>query len=64
MTKRTCNLNPIYTMEQYNNYTEAMQLLWVVSPNYLNHVGGHKPIDNPEYRSNNQCGYYSVRTHR
>ena len=62
--ERTYNLNPIYAIEQYSNHTEAMPLLWVVSTNYLNHVSGHKPIDNMKYRSNNQFGYYSVRTHR
>ena len=33
MTKKTYNLNPIYTIEQYNSHTEAMPLIWVVSLN-------------------------------
>ena len=42
MTKRTYHLYPIYTIEQYNNYTTTMPLLWVVSPNKA-----EKPVRRP-----------------
>ena len=35
ITKRTYNLNPIYTIEQYNNHAGAVSQLWMVSSNYL-----------------------------
>ena len=35
-------LNPTYTIEQYNNHTATMPLLWVVSPNKAG-----KPVQRP-----------------
>ena len=70
MTKRTYHLYPIYTIEQYNNHTATMPLLWVVNPNIagkpVRKAGGHKPVRNqrPDKPVWIQFGYYSVRTHR
>ena len=68
--KRTYNLNPTYTIEQYNNHTEAMPLLWVVNPNVagkpIRKADSHKPVRNqrPDKPVRIQFEYYSVRTHR
>ena len=70
MMKRTYNLSPTYIIEQYNNHTATMLLLWVVNPNIagkpVRKAGGHKLVRNqrPDKPVRIQFGYYSVRTHR
>ena len=39
---RSYNLDPTYTIEQYNNHTATMPLFWVVSPNKAG-----KPVRRP-----------------